>query len=305
MNEFSKLFQGYLQMDSYVLYNHKIGEYSYSLSIEPIYVIKYQLKSNYEGFFVLEEVNDNILGWIEPSENITIINEKYLFENSKFKDPSHISDIAELNSCAFGITIVLRHENICHKNKNLNNNLTHSPLFYCDNGETIKITDNNPLIKNGEDGITIESLITKDQSIIISLAKDFIYGELLDYQLFIQKDFSELLGKIEKIYQNKENKNKISSYSISTDKNKNIVINTKNGVRNIQDDKQKEQENLDELAKDVIRKRVLKLGDVFYSLDLIKMMVISANKTGRTNPLSPIFYHVYDELNKIEKNSPI
>ncbi len=51
----------------------------------------------------------------------------------------------------------------------------------------------------GEDGILIESLITKDYKIIISLAKDFIYGELLDYRLFIQKDFSESLKKINEI----------------------------------------------------------------------------------------------------------
>ena len=51
MNEYSKLFQGYLQIDSNILYNYKINYYSYSLSIEPLFIIKYHLKSNYDAFF--------------------------------------------------------------------------------------------------------------------------------------------------------------------------------------------------------------------------------------------------------------
>ena len=119
ISEFSKLFQGYLQMDSYVSHNYKINERSYSLSIEPLFIIKNHLKSNYEGFFLLEEVNSNILGWTEPRENITIINEKNLFEKSNYIDPSHISDEKDLKNCAFGISIVLRHENNSHKKKKL------------------------------------------------------------------------------------------------------------------------------------------------------------------------------------------
>ena len=78
INEFSRLFIGYLQMDSIILYNYQISENSYSLSIEPLFIIKHHLKSNYEGFFLLEETDDKILGWTEKRENITIINEQYL-----------------------------------------------------------------------------------------------------------------------------------------------------------------------------------------------------------------------------------
>lgn len=117
INEFSKLFIGYLQMDSIILYNYQIYENSYSLSIEPLFIIKHHLKSNYEGFFLLEELDDKILGWTEKKENVTIINEQYLFEKTKFKDPSHIRDKKELKNVAFGVTIVLRHENNFHKKK--------------------------------------------------------------------------------------------------------------------------------------------------------------------------------------------
>ena len=54
-------------------------------------------------------------------------------------------------------------------------------------------------IYKGEDGIVIESLITRDQTIIISLARDFIYGDLLDKSLFIQNNFNELLKKVKVI----------------------------------------------------------------------------------------------------------
>jgi len=51
----------------------------------------------------------------------------------------------------------------------------------------------------GEDGNIIECLIIKNQETIISLARDFIYGELLDFKLFIQKDFTELMKRIDDI----------------------------------------------------------------------------------------------------------
>ena len=209
-------------MDSYVSHNYKINERSYSLSIEPLFIIKNHLKSNYEGFFLLEEVNSNILGWTEPRENITIINEKNLFEKSNYIDPSHISDEKDLKNCAFGISIVLRHENNSHKKKNLNNNGIESPLYYFEDGKVINLKDNNPDIIKGEDGIVIESLMTKDQKIIISLAKDFIYGELLNYKLFIQKDFSELLNKM----------NNIKSQKLTSKVVDNNLINNENKIKN-------------------------------------------------------------------------
>ena len=50
--ESSRLFMGYLQLDSYILTNHLIKEEkSYSLSIEPLFMIKNHLLQAYEGFF--------------------------------------------------------------------------------------------------------------------------------------------------------------------------------------------------------------------------------------------------------------
>lgn len=297
LNEFSKLFQGYLQMDSYVLFNYKINAYSYSLSIEPIFIVKYHLKSNYEGFFILEEKNDNILGWTEPRENITIINEKYLFEKSEIIDPSHIQDEIQLKHCAFGITIVLRHEDNSHKKKNLDNKEIDSPLYYCEDGESINITKNNSQIDKGEDGILIESLITKDYKIIISLAKDFIYGELLDYRLFIQKDFSELLKKINEI---KEKHLSNSSIQVNNTNNNAKENYNRNEMRDMHNFIKNDEGQLSNIAKEAIRNGILKLGDVFYTLDVIQDMVLYAENNNSIDQLYPIFIEIDKELKKDE-----
>ena len=50
--ESSRLFMGYLQFNSYILTNHLIKEEkSYSLLIEPLFMIKNHLLQAYEGFF--------------------------------------------------------------------------------------------------------------------------------------------------------------------------------------------------------------------------------------------------------------
>lgn len=86
-------------------------------------------------------------------------------------------------------------------------------------------------IYKGEDGIVIESLITRDQTIIISLARDFIYGDLLDKSLFIQNNFNELLKKVEVI--KKEQSDKLQKDSISSNSNNSNTENDKNEMKDI------------------------------------------------------------------------
>ena len=299
LNEFSKLFIGYLQMDSFVLYNYQISEYSYSLSIEPMFIVKYHLKTNFEGFFLLEEIDARILGWTEKRENITIINERYLFEKSNFKDPSHISDKKELKNLAFGVTIVLRHENNSHKKKNNKNKLFPSPLYYCENGIAVSIVNEKFEIYKGEDGIAIESLITRDQTIIISLARDFIYGELLDYRLFIQKDFNELLEKIKQIQNTQSNKILAQNRSISSNKKTEIQ---KNEMKDINISGIIENKRLRELAEQTIRTGRLQLGDEFYTLAEIKTIIYNSKLNEPTNILDPIFLEIDKLLNEGKNN---
>ena len=51
INEYSRLFPAYLQMNSYIFLNYLLNNDSYSLSIEPLFILKKHLMSNYEGFF--------------------------------------------------------------------------------------------------------------------------------------------------------------------------------------------------------------------------------------------------------------
>ena len=300
INEFSKLFIGYLQMDSIILYNFQISENSYSLSIEPLFIIKHHLKRNYEGFFLLEEIDDKILGWTEKKENVTIINEQYLFEKTKFKDPSHIRDKKELKNIVFGVTIILRHENNSHKKKNKRNKRFPSPLYYCDNGVAMNIINKEFEIYKGEDGIVIESLITRDQTIIISLARDFIYGDLLDKSLFIQNNFNELLKKV-KVIKN-ELSDKLQKDSISSNSNNSNTENDKIEMKDINTIRKIDSKHLRELAEQTIRTRRLKLGDEFYTLDVIKLIINNEKKIGQNMKLDPIFLEIEKLLNERNNN---
>ena len=301
INEFSRLFQGYLQMDSYIMYNYKKESNSYSLSIEPIFIVKHHLKSNYEGFFLLEELNDNVLGWTEPYENVTIINEQYLFEKYKYKDPSNIQNESDLKDCAFGISIVLRHENNSHKKKNLNNCYIISPIYYCDNGEAIELKKEISKKDGGEDGIIIECLIIKNQETIISLARDFIYGELLDFKLFIQKDFTELMKRIDDI------KKKLSeSHNKKENTNGNQIDEGKKiEMRDTHNNNENDKKQLNVLAKKAIREKILKLGDEFYSIDVIREIVENAESNNSTHLLPFIFIEISKELKENENGNYI
>ena len=186
------------------------------------------------------------------------------------------------------------------KKKNLNNNGIESPLYYFEDGKVINLKDNNPDIIKGEDGIVIESLMTKDQKIIISLAKDFIYGELLNYKLFIQKDFSELLNKMNNIKSQKLTSKVVDNNLIN---NENKIKNyNKNEMKDLYNYNQNDGDQLSREAKEAVENRILKLGDVFYTLEDIIKMVLLAQNNGSTGQLSPIFYEIYKEIIKSEND---
>ena len=110
INEYSRFFSGYLQMDSYILHNYFSNDDSYSFIIEPLFILQKHLESNYEGFLILEKQNNNIIAWTEPDVQITIINEYNLFQRTAIKNISVIKDEKIRKNHAFGISIVLRHE---------------------------------------------------------------------------------------------------------------------------------------------------------------------------------------------------
>ena len=298
INEYSRLFSGYLQMDSYILTNYNIkGEnnQSYTFSIEPLFILKHHLISNYEGFFITERHNNNIIAWTDIDTRITIINEENLFGRSNLKDISFIEDNKTLKDHAFGVSIILRHEKNSHQKKNLKSGHIISPCFYCDNGETKKIcfkNDDNRI--TGEDGILIESLIIENHEVIISLAKDFIYGELLDYRLFIGKDFNEL----KKLIFNIQEKNK-KYFEENQSKNHQINLEEKNEMKEFPKD-EGETIKKEEIMK-FMKRREIELGDQIYSFDLIEEMIRSAKMRNQFDNLPSIIKEIDKELQKDKK----
>ncbi len=239
--------------------------------------------------------NNNLLAWTEIDVSITIINTTNLFQRSKMKDVSFIQDYKELKNHAFGILVVFRHENNSPQKNNLKNSHLVSPFYYCDNGEikVIRVEGENNVF-TGEDGILIEKLIIEDHQIIMSLAKDFIYGELLDYQLFIKEDFSELKERINSIREkNKEYFNIFKSINFKwqcLEKNEMKEL-KKNETKNISKEK----------VLEIIKEKELRIGDQTYSLDLIKEMISLEKAKNQYKFLPQVFKEIDMELNKKEK----
>ncbi len=284
LDEYCKLFEGYLQMDSQILFNYKLNHYSYSLSIEPLFMLKHHLKSNYEGFLFIERNNDNIISSTENYLNVIIINELNLFERSKYTDTTYIENEDDSKHHAFSISMILRHESNSHEKKNLKNQSIFSPVYYCLNGkEKEYIYKDNKV----EDGIIIENMIIENQTIINSLIKDFIYGELLDINLFIQKDFSLFLKKM---YQIREN-------------NKIYLQNMEGKLKSSDSSKQnkKEIENKEDNDYRIIIKAmktgILKFGDQSYSIEMIEKMVELAKDKGHIEQIPKIVMSLYEAIN--------
>ena len=183
------------------------------------------------------------------------------------------------------MSIVFRHERNSHQKKNLKSSKITSPRYYCNNGIIKKIDyleDGNVLV--GEDGILIESLIIEDRTMILSLAKDFIYGELFDIKYFIGDNFSELIEKARNIRdKNKDYFNKFESKPNKEDKMKDLIEN-----------KRLIKEKIFELFKN----NEIRIADQIYSLNLIKDIINFETKNNHYDELPSIFKMIDEELKK-------
>ena len=188
LTESSALTQGFLQLDSFILKNYCINEdekFSYTLSNEPLIMMKNHLLSSYENFLFIDYENTYDENERKASQNpqngITIINEKALFNCNKSEELSGANN-------ALPISMEFFHEKDSHSKKNLKNLHIISPIYCIKNNEIIKLNE-------AEDGRFIESLIS-DNKFILEL-KDSAYqlGELMDIQYFIKDNFSLLHSK--------------------------------------------------------------------------------------------------------------
>ena len=193
LTEQSKLFLCYLQLDCFILKNYYFDKkICYSISLEPIFILKYNMISNYEDFFFIDKFgDDDEFVYQSIDENLTVINEKTLFnENFTY----FISDIKKSKNYAVPLCLDFKHEK-GHMTRSHKNKFIDSPILYFKIGEIgiINYQDKNGI--KGESGRLIESFIDEDRNLIKELKLVKIYGEILDYKLFIGKDFQRLKKK--------------------------------------------------------------------------------------------------------------
>ena len=194
LNEFSRLFLAYIQLDSFILFNYCINEFSYSFSLENLYMIKFHLKSNYEEFFFTSREISDKYAYQAVEEKITIINEKTLF-NREYDDKEiiDIEDFDESKHYALPISMEFRHEKNSHQKIASKNSGLFSPICYVRDLKYKKYTEKisiNIMGKNGkmekkiqikgESGKMVESFISSDVNKINQLKTGLIYGDLFD-----------------------------------------------------------------------------------------------------------------------------
>ena len=157
INEFSILFSGFLQLDSYVCYNFLHNMNSYTYSLELLFMLKFQLKSAYEDFYYIKVFID---------DKIIVINEVEIFGEG-YKDISLITDLSESKNCALPISMSFLHEGNSHKmfKKNKRNK---SPIIYFQGMKTEMIFQDNYLgpERKGESGGMIEKYISTESNLV-------------------------------------------------------------------------------------------------------------------------------------------
>ena len=161
-----------------------------------------------------------------------------------------------------------------------------SPIYFCIDGgieSYIYQKDNNKYF--GEDGIIIESFITKNRKIIISLAKDFIYGDLLDINLFVDKNFNSFFSKAQNIIN--DNKDYFKAHSVE---NPEFEFPQKNEMKEFKDSNSENQSQVD--LMNIIKHGQVNIGCQFYTLNMVKDMISIARRKGRFEYLPTIIKRI-------------
>ena len=152
-----------------------------------------------------------------------------------------------------------RHKKNCHRKfarKNLGEN---SPTTYFKDlkFETTKKKVNQTNEIKFESGEMIEKFISTDESIINDLKTKLIYGELLDYNLFIDKNFDDLLKRMKEI-----NTQNISKGKNEPKKKSDVEKNEKSDKSYINSQKSKKEIELMKRYEEI---GVIIAGDIIYS----------------------------------------
>ena len=222
LNEFSTLFQAYLQKDSYQAFNYIHSEQSHTFSLELPFMIKTQLLFTYDEFFFITKTEDNKYASIDVKTRITTINELNTLRID-YKENLVIKNLEDAKNYAFPISIDFMHEKGGHYKYSLKNHKDTVPVIYYRGLKAeIEVNSINKEVNilNGESGGIIENFICKDKYILDALITKHIFGEFLDKKYFEGKDFKLLINGV---------KEKLKKYS---EKNKTIIdIKDKNKIQ--------------------------------------------------------------------------
>lgn len=220
ITEFSRIFQGYLQLDSYVKYNYLHDENSYSFSMELLFMMKFILKSSYEPFFFIWN-NDqtNIQAYFHKKNRLTVINEKLVFHDIE-KDLKNINDIEKSMKYVMPISILFKHEKNSHHKYNLKNPEL-SPILYAKGLKMKIITKYQENKIKGESGQLIENYICEDKEVINELINNFCFEELLKTENFLGNSDSIIIETVKKYASNSKKQKK---------DNNNIIKNIRNSL---------------------------------------------------------------------------
>ena len=231
LNEYSALFQAYLQLDSYQSFNYIHSMQTHNFSLELVFILKHQLLSTYNDFFYVKtEINDENV-YFDSNTKIVVINEYELF-GPNFKEEEIIQNQKNVNDYAMSLSMNFLRENDGRYKYKIKNHIFNQSLIYF---RGLKIELNISTIINyssiiiGESGRIIENFICKNRDIIKLLSKVLIFGEFFKKEYFDQKDFKNLIKAVTQKYnsfQNKKNKTESKNYNIN-----NIFNESKNSVK--------------------------------------------------------------------------
>ena len=206
LEENSRLFIPFIQLDSYILYNYKKDCYSYTFSLEPLIITKKQLLSSYDDFiFTYREKcknNQLTLATQYTKNDVTAINEYSLFPSNNDCDSEELCG----NDRAVPISVYLLHERNGHLKKDKENKRNTTPLFYYKENEIAEINKNYQKINKlsgvikGEAGHLVDYFIRyKTENLYLELIKNHNFGDIINnVKLFTSKTFEGLANEIKK-----------------------------------------------------------------------------------------------------------
>ena len=234
LNEESKLYIPFLQLDSYVLFNYLINVNSYTFSLVPLILTKKHLLSNYDDFIFTikrkEKFENFKLACQNRINNVTAINDYCLFPLFDHCDSRKLLG----NDFAVHISIELLLKNNDYSKKKKSGN---SPLYFYTRKSLKKFEEVYKKINRKDEDeacLLVEYFIKyKKDNIVQYLKNKYYFGNIIqDYKLFTLKNFKNL----------NEEKNKIS---INKNQNKNNEFqNLENTDKFLKNDKKEKKINL-------------------------------------------------------------